>query len=687
MRKTLVLSLQIICIGFFSSPISAEDLSPPELIDFEISPTTVDVTQTSQIVTVTMHITDDESGVVSPNVTAGSDRNSASTGFASVRLVSGDNLDGIWEATLTVPHGTTSGDWSVSLFPLRDNAENSGSFGPPSKFDSSFTVISDAEDLTPPELVDFSISPTTVDVSQTSQVVTVTMHITDDESGVVSPNVTAGSDRNSASTGFASVRLVSGDNLDGIWEATLTVPHGTTSGDWSVSLFPLRDNAENSGSFGPPSKFDSSFTVISDAEDLTPPELVDFSISPTTVDVSQTSQVVTVTMHITDDESGVVSPNVTAGSDRNSASTGFASVRLVSGDNLDGIWEATLTVPQGTTSGDWSVSLFPLRDNADNSGNFGPPDRFNDKFVVNSKTVTIKHDVDGDGKADILWRNAKDGRNWMWKMDGLSIEQSKGINVIIDQAWIIVGRGDFDGDGRSDILWRNHETGRNYIYLMNGFTIKKQGELNYVYDSGWQIKEVLDLNGDGKDDIIWRHTSRGDTWIYLMDGIKATTSKASLSVSDLGWKIVASGDVNGDGYDDVIWRHKTRGSNYVWLMEGTNIKQRYVLNTVNTNWDIAGAGDINGDGVDDIIWRNKVDGRNWAYLMKDGLIQTSALVNSVANVDWIIADIADLDGDGKDDIFWRQTQSGQSYMYLMNGIDIANRAYGNSVSNQWRVIH
>ena len=122
-------------------------------------------------------------------------------------------------------------------------------------------------------------------------------------------------------------------------------------------------------------------------------------------------------------------------------------------------------------------------------------------------------------------------------------------------------------------------------------------------------------------------------------------------------------------------------------MEGTNIKQRYVLNTVNTNWDIAGAGDINGDGVDDIIWRNKVDGRNWAYLMKDGLIQTSALVNSVANVDWVIADIADLDGDGKDDIFWRQTQSGQSYMYLMNGIDIANRAYGNSVSNQWRVIH
>jgi hypothetical protein len=122
-------------------------------------------------------------------------------------------------------------------------------------------------------------------------------------------------------------------------------------------------------------------------------------------------------------------------------------------------------------------------------------------------------------------------------------------------------------------------------------------------------------------------------------------------------------------------------------MEGTNIKQRYVLNTVNTNWDIAGAGDINGDGVDDIIWRNKVDGRNWAYLMNDGQIQTSALVNSVANVDWKIADIADLNGDGKDDIFWRQTQSGQSYIYLMNGLEINDRAYVDIVSTGWVTIN
>jgi hypothetical protein len=299
----------------------------------------------------------------------------------------------------------------------------------------------------------------------------------------------------------------------------------------------------------------------------------------------------------------------------------------------------------------------------------------------------VQKDTNGDGKADILWRNSQDGRNWLWTMNGLAIERSAGINVVADSAWEIAGRGDFDGDGKSDVLWRNHDTGRNYIYLMDGFTIKQQGQLNYVTDADWQIKEVADFNGDGKDDILWQHASRGDTWIYLMDGFTPITSQASLRVADLNWEVVASGDVNGDDKDDVIWRHRVRGDNYIWLMDGNTITSRYVLNSVNTNWDIAGAGDINGDGTDDIIWRNQSDGRNWAYLMNNGQIQTSSSINSVTNTNWQIADILDLNGDGSADLFWRQGQSGQSYIFLMNGLNISSEGYTNSVSPSWQVMH
>ncbi|GAA0856785.1 FG-GAP repeat domain-containing protein [Aliiglaciecola litoralis] len=306
----------------------------------------------------------------------------------------------------------------------------------------------------------------------------------------------------------------------------------------------------------------------------------------------------------------------------------------------------------------------------------------------NAKLVATQSDTNGDGNADILWRNSSTGRNWLWTMNGRSILTSAGINVIADQAWQMVGRGDFDGDGKSDILWRNSNTGRNYIYLMDGFSIKQQGQLNYVVDTNWKVAEVADFDGDGKDDILWRHAVRGDTWMYLMDGMSARVSQANLRVADLNWEIVASGDVNGDNKADVIWRHKTRGDNYIWLMNGTTISNRYVLNRVaSSDWTIAGAGDLNGDGTDDIIWRNQRDGRNWAYLMNGGQIQTSSLINTVSNINWQIADISDLNGDGKADLFWRQAQSGQSYIFLMNGLSVTSAGYSNTVNPVWKVIH
>jgi len=58
-----------------------------------------------------------------------------------------------------------------------------------------------------------------------------------------------------------------------------------------------------------------------------------------------------------------------------------------------------------------------------------------------------------------------------------------------DQAWQVKGIGDFDGDGKADILWRNAVTGENYIWLMNGLSTASQGSVNFVDPaSGWQVK-------------------------------------------------------------------------------------------------------------------------------------------------------------------------------------------------------
>jgi hypothetical protein len=300
-------------------------------------------------------------------------------------------------------------------------------------------------------------------------------------------------------------------------------------------------------------------------------------------------------------------------------------------------------------------------------------------------TVTnIRHDVDGDGKSDLLWRSEAKGWNFLWSMDGVKTKQAKPINVVQDDGWLMAGQGDYDADGKSDILWRNTLTGLNFIYLMDGLNIKAKQVLNYVDAPQWELRGSGDFNGDGKGDVLWRNVDRGDTWFYMMDGLSIGTNQPSLWVTDLNYKIAAIGDINGDGTDDVIWRNQVTGVNYIWIMADGKIADRYTLNAIDANWTIAGAGDLDGDGTDDIILRNQVDGRNWAYLMESGQIKTSELMNTVG-MGWQIADMGDYDGDGKADLLWRNESTARNIVHLMDGLTIKDKGVLRPTNNTWQL--
>src|SRR5438876_19543 len=103
-------------------------------------------------------------------------------------------------------------------------------------------------------------------------------------------------------------------------------------------------------------------------------------------------------------------------------------------------------------------------------------------------------DFDGDGKADILWRNAVTGQNYIYLMNGLTIASEGSVNVVDPvSGWQVQGIGDFDGDGKADILWRNTVTGEDYAYFMNGPAIASEGFLNTVADQYWMPKSATTL--------------------------------------------------------------------------------------------------------------------------------------------------------------------------------------------------
>jgi hypothetical protein len=96
----------------------------------------------------------------------------------------------------------------------------------------------------------------------------------------------------------------------------------------------------------------------------------------------------------------------------------------------------------------------------------------------------VSHDLDGDGRSDILWRHTSGGV-YEWLMNGTSVI-GQGSPGSAGTDWTIVGVGDFNGDGKADLLWR-HTSGTLYIWFMAGTTIIGQGSPGSA-GTAWQIQ-------------------------------------------------------------------------------------------------------------------------------------------------------------------------------------------------------
>jgi hypothetical protein len=85
--------------------------------------------------------------------------------------------------------------------------------------------------------------------------------------------------------------------------------------------------------------------------------------------------------------------------------------------------------------------------------------------------VTAPADFNGDGMADLLWHNPTTGQTVIWLMNGLSVTTNALIytdpNLIY---WNVTATPDLNGDGKADLIWYNNNTGQTAGWLMNGAT-------------------------------------------------------------------------------------------------------------------------------------------------------------------------------------------------------------------------
>jgi hypothetical protein len=291
-------------------------------------------------------------------------------------------------------------------------------------------------------------------------------------------------------------------------------------------------------------------------------------------------------------------------------------------------------------------------------------------WTVTPPLPTVVTDFNGDGKADLVWRQTQTGDVSVWFMDGVAVKQEPVVSSGVPLAWQIVGIGDLDGDGKADLVWRQSQTGDVAVWLMDGATVKQAPLVAAGVPLAWQIVGVGDLNGDGKADLVWRNSQTGDVAVWLMNGAAVTQAPVVASGVPLAWKIVGIGDLDGDGKADLVWRHSQTGDVAVWLMNGATVKQGPIVSAgVPLSWQIVGVGDLDGDGKADLVWRDSQTGDVSVWLMNGTTVKQTAVVAAVP-LSWQIVKVEDVDGDGKADLVWRQTQTGDVAVWLMDGVTV-----------------
>jgi hypothetical protein len=350
-----------------AAPALADDVTPPQIVAFSLTPSHIDTESAAQSVTLTVTFTDDQSGVASANW--GLDLpGSAQWGRGGpLDLVSGTALSCTYTGAIVLPKGTQSGDWLASVG-VSDSAGNgrvllpeelAGLFGA-----AAVRVTNDAAtyDGSPPQVTSFDLSPSHIDTSDADQAVTLTVTIDEEGTGLDLVGAHLGPLSVNQPQHSFFLQRVSGDDSHAVYSGVATIPKGSRGGAWAVQLWAY-DRATNATSLYPSDLADlfgaENVQVVNDAPltDEAPPTVLEFSITPDEFDTSAGPQTLTLRVTVADDSAGIehvygqIMPLI-----------GIQSITMdplkVSGDDHLAVYECTVTVPWLAKEGIWRPRLY-----------------------------------------------------------------------------------------------------------------------------------------------------------------------------------------------------------------------------------------------------------------------------------------------------------------------------------------
>jgi FG-GAP-like repeat/Phosphate-induced protein 1 conserved region len=123
-------------------------------------------------------------------------------------------------------------------------------------------------------------------------------------------------------------------------------------------------------------------------------------------------------------------------------------------------------------------------------------------------------DFDGDGKSDLLWRDASSRNVLIWYMNGSTVEQTFSTGIT---AQLVRGIGDIDGDGHADLVYSPtsatpglYSTQLDVAYFKSRGTYGGDNAFGSLPNSQWRVEQISDANADGRAEIYVRNRQTGE---------------------------------------------------------------------------------------------------------------------------------------------------------------------------------
>lgn len=286
-----------------------------------------------------------------------------------------------------------------------------------------------------------------------------------------------------------------------------------------------------------------------------------------------------------------------------------------------------------------------------------------------ARTVTAAGDFNADGTNDLIVQGSR-GAIWLYAGDGTGSFPKATVLLLGGRLLTeLSGGSDVTGDGTPDLVARRSDTGMTQIIPnRTGTRLAPATELNTLWSSFPLLRLSPDLTGDGKGDLVG---VTGYGRLVVLRG-RAQNWLAPVAATDLFWKgaerIMVVGDWNRDGYVDSMVRGSATGR--MWLHKGLSSGG---FGDGAGGWTgpvgnlITPVGDFNGDGYPDLMARNPSTGVVSLYPGKgmSGFKRRIAMRSQIGDAAEIVG-VGLFDGDGAPDVLVRD-HDGQLWFYPGNG--------------------